>query len=170
MLRTGQPASQPGNLRLQRDAPKASAATSWPAPDGDAGAAHVLDQLAEALLHLNRHACTHTHQRVRWGGSLGAGPQAGQYQATAGPSKHSNVWQGLQLKHVQAVEAAMSPPTARALVQDGEAGAVVEQARHAQPLLLAQRQHLAPVHHAVRARLPAAQTSRVVREGLRMAK
>ena len=40
-----------------------------------------------------------------------------------------------------------------ALVQDGELGAVVEQARHAQTLLLAQAELGAPVHDSVQAAL-----------------
>lgn len=46
--------------------------------------------------------------------------------------------------------------TRGALIKDGKFGAVVEQARHAQPLLLSQRQHLAPVHHALSSAIPAA--------------
>lgn len=47
------------------------------------------------------------------------------------------------------------PPTRGALVQDGKPGAVEEQACHTQPLLLAQRQNLAPIHHALGAAFPA---------------
>ena len=53
--------------------------------------------------------------------------------------------------------------TGGALVEDGELGAVVEEARHAQALLLAQAELAAPVYDGVQAALPLYQVFQIHR-------